>query len=323
MRRKALSVFLATVLTGLHGLALAQSGAFPSRPLRIVVPTTPGSGSDITARFFGEQLGIMLGQVVTIENRAGGNGLIAAMATKQAPADGYTLFLATNTHMAVNPVVVKDIPYDALKDFKPVTGLARGMMIFVAPATSRITNIADLVQASRTTPRQLSVGSYTPGFHLSAEWFASASGTRHVYVPFRGAPEVFTALVGEQIEWGVSDLIAALPQVKSGRLRAIAVSGERRHPDAPEIPTVSESGYPTYINYTWTSLYIRSETPEPETNRLVEAMQKVLATPAARDFIARIGSDPLALGPTEMRRFQLSETDRFRQIAAGAGITPQ
>lgn len=323
MNLRRLTGFLAVVLSLVSSAAHAQSGAFPSRPLRIIVPTTPGSGSDITARFFGEQLAAALGQVVTIENRAGGNGLIAAMATKQAPADGYTMFLATNTHMAVNPVVVKDIPYDSVKDFKPVSGLARGMMIFIAPVSSRIASVSDLVNASRTAPKQLSVGSYTPGFHLSAEWFAAVSATKHVYVPFRGAPEVFTALIGEQIEWGVSDLIAALPQVKSGRLRAIAVSGERRHPDAPDIPTVKEAGFADYVNYTWTSLYVRSETPEPETRRLVDAMQKVFQLPATAEFIARIGSDPLALGPDEMRRFQLSETERFRRIAAGAGITPQ
>lgn len=323
MQLRRLISLLAAVLSLVSPAVHAQSSAFPSRPLRIIVPTTPGSGSDITARFFGEQLAAALGQVVTIENRAGGNGLIAAMATKQAPADGYTLFLATNTHMAVNPVVVKDIPYDSVKDFKPVSGLARGMMIFIAPVSSRIASVSDLVNASRTAPKQLSVGSYTPGFHLSAEWFAAVSGTKHVYVPFRGAPEVFTALIGEQIEWGVSDLIAALPQVKSGRLRAIAVSGERRHPDAPDIPTVKEAGFADYVNYTWTSLYIRSETPEPETRRLVEAIQKVFQQSATRDFIARIGSDPLALGPEDMRRFQISETERFRQIAAGAGIKPQ
>lgn len=307
----------------LLGFAAQAQDAYPSRSLKIVVPTSPGSGSDTTARFFGEQLAAAFGQPVLIDNKAGANGVIAAMAVKQAPADGYTIFLATNTHMAVNPVVVKDIPYDAVKDFKPVSGLARGMMIFVAPPNSKLKNAADLVNAAKTTSRQLSVGSYTAGFQLSAEWFASVSGTKHVYVPYKGAPEVFTALMGDQLDWAVSDLIAAVPQVKAGKLKALAVSGDKRHPESPDVPTLKESGFPEYVNYTWTSMYIRSETPEPVTAKLVEAMQKILATPAAKEFTAKIGSEPLEFGPTEMRKFQLSETERFRRIADGAGIKPQ
>lgn len=301
----------------------AQGAGFPTRPLKIVVPTSAGSGSDTTARYFGEQLASALGQPVLIDNKPGANGVIAAMAVKQAPADGYTIFLATNTHMAVNPHTVKDLPYDAIKDFKPVTGLARGMMIFVAPPNSKLNNAADLVAAAKGAAKQLSVGSYTAGFQLSAEWFASVSGTKHVYVPYRGAPEVFTALMGDQLDWAVSDLIAAVPQVKAGKLKALAVSGDRRHPDSPDVPTLKEAGFPEYVNYTWTSMYIRSETPEPVTARLVEAMQKILATPGAREFIAKIGSDPLPLAPAEMRKFQLSEIERFRRIAEGAGIKPQ
>lgn len=314
---------VAILALALGAVGVHAQGTYPARGLRIVVPTSAGSGSDTTARFFGEQLAAALGQPVLVENKPGANGVIAAMAVKQAPADGYSLFLATNTHMAVNPVLVKDLPYDAVKDFKPVGGLARGMMIFVAPPDSKLKNAADLVAAARASSKLLSVGSYTTGFQLSAEWFASVSGTKHVYVPYKGAPEVFTALMGDQLDWAVSDLIASVPQVKSGKLKALAVSGEKRHAELPEVPTLKEAGWPEYVNYTWTSLYLRSDTPEPVAARLVETLQKILATPAAREFIAKIGSEPLALGPAEMRRFQLSETERFRRIADGAGIKPQ
>ena len=304
-------------------LAQAQITGFPSRALKIVVPTSPGSGSDVTARFFGERLSAALGQPVLVENKPGGNGVIAAMAVKQAPADGYTIFLGSNSHMAVNPSVVKDIPYDGLKDFKPVTGLARGMMVFVTPSNSKIGTVAELVSTAKSTKERLNVGTYTAGFHLSAEWFASSTGTQFVNVPYKGAPEVFNALMGNQLDWGVTDVISAMPQVKGGKLRAVAVSGAVRHPDYPDIPTVKESGYPDYVNYTWTSLYIRAETPEAVSNRLVDAMQKILATPVARDFIAKIGSEPMALAPAEMRKFQISEAERFHRIAERAGIKPE
>ena len=304
-------------------LAQAQVVDFPTRSIKIVVPTSPGSGSDTTARFFAEALTSSLGQPVVIDNKPGANGVIAAMAVKQAPADGYTIFLGTNTHMAVNPSVVKDLPYDAVKDFKPLTGLARGMMLFVAPTNSKINTVADLVSAAKTSKQQLNVGTYTAGFHLSAEWFASSSGAKSVNVPYKGAPEVFTALMGDQLDWAVSDLIAAMPQVKAGKLKALAVSGDKRHSDYPDIPTIKESGYPDYVNYTWTSMYIRADTPAGVTTRLVDAMHKILATPGAKEFIAKIGSEPMPPGPVEMRKFQLSETERFRQVANLAGIKPQ
>ncbi len=297
---------------------------FPSRSLRIVVPTSPGSGSDIVGRYFAEQLSTVLGQSVVVENRAGGNGVIAAMAVKQAPADGYTLFLGTNTHLAVNPVVIKDIPYDALKDLKPISGLTRGMMVLItSEANPRLKTLSEFVQAGRDSQKKLNVGSYTAGFHLSAEWFGALTKTHHVNVPYRGAPEVFLALLGNQIDWAVSDLIAAMPQVRSGKLRALAVTGDIRHPDYPEIPTAKELGYPEYVNYTWTTLTVRSETPEAVTNRLVDAVQKVMAMPATKEFTRKIGSDPLALATNDMRRFQMSEIERFRAVAASAGIKPQ
>ena len=315
--------WLCATLALLGLAAQAQDAAFPNRALRIVVPTSPGSGSDTTARFFGEQLATLLGQPVVVDNKPCANGVIAAMAVKAAPADGYTLFFGTNTHMAVNPIVVKNLQYDAVKDFKFVAGLARGMMIFVTSPNSRLGSAKELVAASKSASKELTVGSYTSGFHLSAEWFAAMSGTRHVYINYKGAPEVFTALMGDQLDWAVTDLIAAVPQVKAGKLKAIAVSGETRHPDSPEVPTLKESGYPEYINYTWTSLVVRSETPEAVAAKLVEAMQKIHATAAAREFIARIGSEPMTQSPAEMRKFQLGETERFRRIADGAGIKPQ
>ena len=303
--------------------AQTQAAAFPSHALKIVVPTSPGSGSDTTARFFGEQLATALGQPVLIDNRPGANGALAAMAVKQAPADGHTLFLATNTHMAVNPVVVKDLPYDAVKDFKPLTGLARGMMLIVVPASSKIGSMAELVSAAKAAKQQLNVGTYTAGFHLSAVWLGSVTGTRHVNVPYKGAPEVFTALLGDQLDWSVSDVIAAMPQVTGGKLKGLAVSGALRHPDYPAIPTVKESGYPEYVNYTWTSLYIRAETPDAVSTRLAEALQKILASASAKAFIAKIGSDPMPLAAPAMRAFQASETERFRRIADAAGIKPE
>ncbi len=313
---------LALVCAAVAPAAFGQAG-FPNKALRIVVPTSPGSGSDITARYFGEQLATALGQPVIIDNKPGANGVLAAMQVRQAPADGYTIFLGTNTHMAVNPIIVKDLQYDALKDFKPVTGLARGMMIFVTAPTSKMNTVGDLVGAAKAAKQPLTVGTYTAGFHLSAEWFAAVTGTKFVNVPYKGAPETFLGVMGDQLDWAVSDLIAAVPQVKAGKMKALAVSGDRRHPDSPDVPTIKEAGFPEYVNYTWTSMYIRTDTPDAVTAKLVDTMQKILATQSAKDFTAKIGSDPMALPPVEMRKFQISEIERFKRIADGAGIKPE
>lgn len=322
-RLKTLLIAVATLsVASVAPLASAQP-AYPSHSLKMIVPTSPGSGSDTTGRYFAEQLAAALGQPVIIDNRPGANGTIAAMAVKQAPADGYTLFLATNTHMSVNPVVLKDIPYDSVKDFKPVTGLARGMMVIVVPSQSKVNTLAELVTSAKSSKQLLNSGSYTAGFQLAAAWFGSVSGTKSVNVPYKGAPEVFNALLGDQLDWAVSDLIAAMPQVTGGKLKGLAVSGETRHPNYPTIPTVKELGYPEYVNYTWTSLYVRSDTPDAVMTRLSDAMEKILATPGAKAFIAQIGSEPMALKPAAMRAFQISETERFRAIADAAGIKPE
>ena len=313
----------ATALALGVAMAQAQVANFPNKAIKIVVPTSPGSGSDTVARYFGEQLAAALGQAVVIDNKPGANGVLAAMAVKQAPADGYTIFLGTNTHMAVNPVVVKDIPYDPMKDFKPLSGLTRGMMVLVASPNAKVNTLAEFVSAAKNSKQQLNVGSYTSGFRLSAEWFASTSGTKHVNVMYKGAPEVFIALMGDQLDWAVSDLIAAMPQVKAGKLKALAVSGDKRHPDYPEIPTVKESGYPDYVNYTWTGMFVRSDTPDAVTAKLVDTVQKILLTPSAREFTGKIGSAPMDLMPADMRKFQASETERFRRIAEVAGIKPE
>ena len=287
MRRRPLLAGLAAGLaTPLLSRGAAAQDGWPSRPITLVVPWAPGGSNDIVARLVAPALSERLGQSVVVENRAGGGGSIGMGLVTRARPDGHTLLVSS----ASNP---------------------------------RLQTLADLVQAGRESQKKLNVGTYTAGFHLSAEWFGAVTKTRHVNVPYRGAPEVFLGLLGNQLDWSVSDLIAAMPQVKAGKLRALAVTGDIRHPDYPEIPTAKELGYPEYVNYTWTTLTVRSETPEAVTNRLVEAVQKVLALPATKEFTRKIGSDPLNLATGDMRRFQISEIERFRAVANSAGIKPE
>jgi tripartite-type tricarboxylate transporter receptor subunit TctC len=308
-------------LMALAPAAQAQPVHFPSKPVTIIVPFTAGSGSDTSARFFGEQLSKILNQSFIVENRPGASGVVAVNAVKNAPADGHTILLASNSPIAVNPVTIKDLPYDPLKDLKPIAGVTRGMNALVVAPGSPIKSLADLVAQSKE--KKLAVGTYSDGYRLALEWLSSQTGVKFMNVPYKGGGPVFTDVMGGHLDAGVVDMGGAATIVKNGKLRAIAVSGENRHPEFPDVPTVKESGYPEYVNYSWTSFYVRSETPDDVTKTLADAMQKALHSPAAKEFVKKTGGELMPYTAEDMRDYQNMEIARFRSIADSAGIKPQ
>jgi tripartite-type tricarboxylate transporter receptor subunit TctC len=308
-------------LAALAPLAAAQNQPFPNRPVTIIVPFTAGSGSDTSARFFGEQLSKILHQSFIVENRPGASGVIAVNAVKNAPADGHTILLASNSPIAVNPVTIKDLPYDPVKDLKPISGVTRGMNALVVAPESGIRNMADLVTQSKD--RKLSVGTYSDGYRLALEWLSSQTGAKFMNVPYKGGAPVFTDVMGGHLDVGLVDMGGVAPIVRTGKLRAIAVSGESRHPEFPDVPTVKESGYPEYVNYSWTSFYVRSGTPEATTRMLADAMQQALHSDAAKEFVKKTGGELMPYTADGMREYQKVEIARFRNIAESAGIKPQ
>lgn len=304
-------------------LAPGQSNDFPNRPIKVIVPFTPGSGSDTSARFFGQKLTAILGQPFVVENRPGASGAIAVMAVKTAPADGYTILLASISLMSVNPVTVKDLPYDPNKDLKPLSGLTRNMSVLIVAPESKLMTLADLVAAAKKNPQSLSAGNYSAGYQLVLEWFASLAGVKFNDIPYKGGAPIFTDVMGKQLDFAIVDLSGVAPLLKSGRLRALAVTGETRHPDFPDVPTIKESGYPGYASYMWTSFYVRTETPDDITAKLVGALKKVLATNEALDFAKSTAVELMPYAPVAMEKYQRDELERFRGIARAAGIKPQ
>jgi len=304
-------------------LALGQAKDFPNRAVKAIVPFTPGSGSDTSARFFGEKISAILGQPLVVENRPGASGVIAVMAVKTAPADGHMILLGSISLLSVNPVTMKDLPYDSLKDLKPIAGLTRGMAAIIVAQNSKLATLADLVAASKNEQKPLSAGNYSAGYHLILEWFANLAGVKFNNIPYKGGSPIFTDLMGNQLDFAIVDAGGAAPLIKSGKLRAIAMTGETRHPDFPEVPTIKESGYPDYVTYTWTTFCVRSETPDDITAKLADALQKVLATNEAREFAKSMGGELMPYGPAAMQKYQRDELERFRRIAEIAGIKPQ
>lgn len=312
----------AAVLALLTGFP-AQSQSYPSKPVRLIVPFSAGSTTDISARIIITQLAPLLGGPVFIENRAGADGSIGIMAAKNAPADGYTLVSAGWTNLTVNPVVMKDLPYDPARDFKPVSGFTRGMIGLAVAGNSKFKNVADLIAAAKGSSKQLDFGTFSAGYRLAMEWLATAAGVHFAHVPYKTPGQMNGDLMGNQIDAVLDALPSLTPMLKAGKLRLIAVLGDKRHAEFADVPMMKESGFPDISIYGWSAVYVRSETPNDITERLVDAMQKVLAAQSTQDFARGIGSELIVGGPAVMRQFQMDQYQNFQRVAGLAGIKPE
>ena len=299
----------------------AEEKDFPSHPLRIIVPFGAGSSSDANARFVAEKLATLLGQAVYVENKPGASGSIGLQAAKSLPADGYTIVQASISPMTVNPVMMKDLPYDPVTDFKPLFGLARGMNVILVSNESKFRTLADLIAAAKG-PKPPSMGTFSAGYYLAAEWLAAEAGVKFVNIPYKGQGSIMTDVMGNQLDFALVDLAGAVPLLTAGKLRALAVSGETRHADFPAVPAVRES-FPGYVQYSWNSFYVRAQTPDDVTAKLSEGLKKAMATPEGKDLMKKSGMEFVPLSPADMQRFTREELERFRRIAKAAGIQPE
>ncbi len=324
MRRQVLSACAVLALTGLYlnSPALAQVSNFPNKPIKVLVPFTAGSGSDVYARFFGKKLSEILGQPVIVENKPGAGGALAVQSLKNEPADGYTLLLGSNSPMAVNVVTVKNLIYDPVVDLRPVAGMTRSMAVFMVGNDSALRTIDDLVQRGRKQPL-LNAGTYSPGYQLAAAQFTSKAGTPFQTVMYKGLSQTITDVIGNQIDLAVVDSTGSVSTATSGRARALLVTGDTRHPELPDVPTLKESGYPEAVHYSWTSFWVLAQTPDATVRILADAMQKALAQPDSKTFIEQTGAEIMPLDPKEMRTFQLAEIERFRKAAQDSGFKPE
>jgi tripartite-type tricarboxylate transporter receptor subunit TctC len=321
MAARFLQAIVCSLLFAVGGGAAAQG--YPSKAIKIIVPFAAGSGADSNPRFYGDMVSRTLGQAVVVENRPGGSGVIAAMAVKSAPADGYTLFVGTNSPITVNPIVMKDLPYEPLKDFRGVFLFGITPVAFVVGANSPHKTIADLVQATKKSGEALAAGTYSAGYELVTAWLATAAGIPITNVPYKGMSQTVTDIVGNQVPFGAIDFSSVVPLVKDGRLRVLAQTGEARMPQLPEVPTMKESGYPELVSHVWSSIMVRSETPDAIVDRLHEAFKAAWMSPEGRNFQAARPSVEALLSPREMQAFIVSEHERFKKVAVAAGISPR
>lgn len=326
-RRTTLKTLGSSCLLALAAMALPLGSVlaqdFSSKTIKFIVPFPPGSGTDTSARYFGKKLSEMTGQTVVVENKPGANGFIAVAAVLSAPADGYTVFIGSNSTLAVNTALFKSLPYDPVADLAPLTMMMRSPALLIAPGASDHKTLRELVAAARAQPGKLNYGAGSAGYQLMAELFNDTAKVQTLHIPFKGASEAVTAVAAGTVELAFVDITSAQELVKSGKLRGLAVASDKRAPVLPSVPTAGEAGLPGFTAYVWVAAMVSAKTPRAETDKLAALMSRIETLPETREFYERIGAEVMRGGPEEMRNFQNSEIQLWKRIAVQAKVEQQ
>lgn len=316
---------LAVMIAALSALSFNPARAeYPDRPVTLIVPFAPGGPTDIIARILSTFMPQTMGQSLIVENRGGAAGNIGMGQAARAKPDGYTLLLAS-TAISVNTALFKNLPYDPIKDFAPISELVNAPNVLVVRADSGINTIADLVARVKAAPGTFSYGSPGAGTksHLTGEQLKLRAGIDMVHVPFRGAGPAAQAVLAGQIQVASVALAAAEPLVKSGDLRALAVTGEKRWFSMPDTPTMIESGYPGFVSDTFNALLAPAGTPQFIIERVGAASRDAMQRPEAQDAAHKAGFQIVASGPEQLRKRIATEIDGVKELVTRAGIQPQ
>jgi len=301
--------------------ALAQDG-YPTKPLRLIVPFPPGGGNDILARTVSQRLGEVVGQQIVVDNRGGAGGLIGTVTAAQSAPDGYTLFLGSVGNLAHNPALQKNLPYDPVRDFAPVTLLATSPFIVAVNPGVAAQNIRDLIALAKAKPGALNYASAGPGssLHMTAELFKHATGTNMVHIAYKGASPAFTDLIAGQVQVIFSTMPPALPHVKSGRLRALGTTGLKRAAAVPDVPTVAESGVPGFEVLNWQGIVVQRKTPPAIVARLHRDVVATMKASGMQESVAAQGLDAATGTPDQFGALIKSEIKRYTELVRTAGI---
>jgi tripartite-type tricarboxylate transporter receptor subunit TctC len=324
MHRFAFARGLAALLL-LGFSACACAADYPNRAIHLIVPFAPGGGNDTVARLVGDGVTAELGQPVVVENRPGAGGVVGAEAVARAPADGYTLFLGGVGSHAINPNLHAHLGYDPIKDFAPITLVASAPLVLVVHPSVPAQSVRELVALAKAEPGRLNYASNGNGSssHLAAVMFDTMTGVEMVHVPYKGLSPALTDLLSGQVQLMFSSVVAILPHVKAGRLRALAVSSPARMALLPDLPTIAESGVPGYQSSSWYGILAPAGTPPDVVKRLNAALVKVIAQPAFRDALAREGAEPVGNSPEAFGAFIKAEKERLGDVIRQARLPMQ
>ena len=317
MRRAACALMLAVVATPVS----AQD--FPSRPLKLVVPYAPGGGADSVARIVAKKVSENIGQPIVIENKGGAGSIVGTDLVAKAEPDGYTLLLGQSGPISINPAVYKTLPYDPVKDFAPITMTTAYPYVLVVNSESPAKNLQEFVALAKSKPGAMNYGSTGVGAanHLVAELFNSKAGLKMTHVPYRGTALAVGDLLAGTLNVVFGDPISVLPHIKSGKLRALAVTSLERSPVAPEVPTVAESGYPGFEALAWHGILAPAKTPPAVIKKLNAEIVKALADPATKELLANQAMQVVGNSPEAFAAFIQKDIATWKAVAAAANVT--
>ncbi len=302
--------------------AHAQTGTYPDRPVRIIVPFPPGGGNDILARAMGARLAEALGQQIIIDNRGGAGGLIGGQIAATADPDGYTLFLGSMGGLAHNPALRPNLPYSPARDFAGVTLLATSPFILVVYPGVPANNVQELLALARAKPGTLNYGSagVASSLHMTGELFKHVTKINIVHVAYKGTAPALTDLLAGQVQMVFSTMPPPLPFVKSGKLRALGVTSAKRSKAAPDVPTIAESGVPGFEVQNWQGIVVPAKTPRAIVERLNREMIKILAQPGLVEVFGTQGLDPAGNTPAQFDKLIRAEIEKWTALVKAAGI---
>ena len=313
----------AVLFAALPSLALAQADKFPTKPVKIVVPFSPGGATDITGRLIGEKLQAKWGQPVVIENRPGAGGNIGALYVAQSAPDGYTIILGVTGSHGINISLHKKMPYHPLKDFEPVTQATVYPNAIVVHPDFPANNLQELLALARKTPNKYVYGSdgTGTGSHLTMALLTYKAGVQMQHAPYKGAGPLVADVMGGQLPVGVTGIIGVMSAYKAGKLKALAVSSLQRSPAAPEIPTVAEQGFPGFEAEPWSGFFVPKGTPRPIVDKLANDMIEVMKMPDVVKRMADLGTPLVASRPDEFRRYVEKEIAKWAEAVRISGAS--
>lgn len=322
MKSRKCSFALAALFT-FAPLASVQAQAWPSKPIQMIVPQGAGGSTDAIARLVAQSLGERLGQTIVVDNRAGAGGTLGVVAAAKAPADGYSLIIGSNTTMAANAFLYANFPVDPLKDFIPLALAADASFVFVVPANSPYKTLRDLVSDAKARPGKLTYGSGTSSAQLCTELFKSAAGVDLLRVPYKSSAQSLTDLMGGQLDMVCEPLSSSQPNIRAGRLRALAQTGARRSPLAPELETAAEAGVKGMEYSAWVAFFAPAGIPKDIAGRLGRELLAILKDPGTGAKIKAIGFDPRPADAEALGALHRAEMSLVATTVKAAGIKPE
>ncbi|MBL0143448.1 MAG: tripartite tricarboxylate transporter substrate binding protein [Betaproteobacteria bacterium] len=316
-----LTALALSVLVSMAAPPALSQGDFPTKPIKFIVPAAAGGPTDITARLIAQEMQKTLGQPVVVEPKPGAGGNIGADFVAKSPPDGYTILMATIGTHAINQTLYKSLPFDPIKDFTPVSQVVQYPLILVVNPSVPVKNVRELIDYAKANPGKLNRASGGSGtsMHLSGELFQSMSGLDMPHIPYKGSAPALNDLIGGQVQLMFDSMMTALPLVKSGRLRALGVTGATRSPAVPDVPTIAEQGVPGYSAVGWIGVVAPAKTPPEIVAKLSSAIAAAVRAPAVSERLIAQAAEPIGSTPQEFAAFMQAETKKWERAVRASG----